>query len=141
MSQIVLAVVGTRTLGCRGDQQRAALRITWSISKLCPDVVISGGAKGVDSIAERVALDMGYSEDDGTLRLYRPTVHQFHGPGGYRERDALIAANCTHLLRIHCILALSYGSGWTADEARRLGRTVVQAEPCWTDLKRGRLYV
>ncbi len=126
----VLAVVGTRVLACRGDAARAGLRIRRAIHALQPACVVSGGAKGVDAIAEAIAIDLGYSEDAGTLVVHRPTVRRFHGPGGYRERDAMIARDCTHLLRIACIKATTYGSGWTADWAQQLGRIVVRDSPC-----------
>ena len=128
MSAVRLAVVGTRVLACSGDRHRAARRVFQAIRRLRPEVVISGGAEGVDAIAEMVAISEGYG--GRRLLIHRPTTRAFHGPGGYRERDALIAAECTHLLRIACVKAKTYGSGWTADEAERLGRTVVRVQAC-----------
>lgn len=125
-----LAIVGTRVLACDGDRQRVAARVKAAVEKLRPAVIISGGAKGVDEIAETVTRLMGYDEADGTLIIHRPTTRKFHGPGGYRERDAQIAQDCTHLLRLACRQATTYGSGWTADEANRLGRVVVRALMC-----------
>lgn len=125
-----LAIVGTRVLACPGDTAGVAALVRAAIARLSPDVVISGGADGVDGIAERVARDIGYREEAGTLIIHRPTVKRFHGPGGYQERDALIAADCTHLLRLSCRQATTYGSGWTADEAGRLGRIVVRRQVC-----------
>jgi hypothetical protein len=125
---ITLAVVGTRILGHRGDHDRAAARIEQAITTLRPDRVVSGGAPGVDTIAETCAIRLGYYGE--RLVIHRPTVHRFHGPGGYRDRDARIARECTHLLRVACTLATTYGSGWTADLADRLGKTVVRACPC-----------
>lgn len=127
---IVLAVVGTRVLACDGDPERVAARIHRAITRLRPDRVVSGGADGVDSIAEQVATAMGYSEAAGTLVVLRPTVKRFHGTGGYGERDERIARECTHLLRLACRHATTYGSGWTADHAERLNRTVVRELIC-----------
>jgi hypothetical protein len=45
---------------------------------------------------------------------------------GYQGRNALIATDCTHLLRVAARSSRTYGSGWTADEAQRLGRLVVR---------------
>jgi hypothetical protein len=93
-------------------------------------VVISGGAAGSDELAALAAVELGYSEDDGTLLIYRPRVRRLHGPGGYRARDEQIAQACTHLLRIYCQQATTYGSGWTADRAEDLGAIVVRYNAC-----------
>lgn len=125
-----LGIVGTRVLACPGDAEAVVQRVRRHLDWVRPDIVISGGADGVDSIAERVAEVAGYSEDDGTLLIFRPTVRRFHGPGGYRERDKEIAHTSTHLLRLACLKATTYGSGWTADEAERIGRKVVREQVC-----------
>lgn len=129
---IRLAIVGTRVLACAGDRDRAAGRIEWSIRRLRPDVVISGGAAGIDTLAADVAGTLGYTEAAGTLVIYAPRVRRFHGPGGYRERDQIIAEQCTHLLRLACWKATTYGSGWTADHAESIGRHVVRHALCGT---------
>lgn len=127
---IRLAIVGTRVLAHPQDRARAARSIEYSILVLRPDVIISGGAAGIDRIAELTAPDFGFTEENGKLIVHRPTVKRFHGPGGFRERDGVIAADCTHLLRIACRTATTYGSGWTADQAKRLGKTVADYCPC-----------
>jgi hypothetical protein len=125
-----LAIVGTRVLACPGDRDRALARALAAIRKLAPAVIVSGGADGVDKVAEEAAGMLGYTEANGRLVVFRPTVRRFHGPGGYRERDAKIARHCTHLLRIYCRQATTYGSGWTADEAKRMGAVVVRHLVC-----------
>lgn len=127
---IILAIVGTRVLACPGDRTRVFRRVAWSLDRLRPDVVISGGAKGVDSIAELQARVAGYCEQDGTLVIYKPEVYRFAGPGGFAERDLEMARDCTHLLRIHCQQATTYGSGTTAEAARKLGKDVVSWRVC-----------
>jgi hypothetical protein len=68
-----LAIVGTRVLACRGDRERAKARAAaTAISRLSPGMVISGGADGSDKL--------GYSEDAGTLVIFRPRVRRLHGP-------------------------------------------------------------
>jgi hypothetical protein len=128
--EVRLAIVGTRVLTHRGDRERAKARATAAIVKLSPDVVISGGADGSDKIGEEAAAELGYSEDDETLVIFRPRVRRLHGPGGFRERDEQIAQACTHLLRIFCWRATTYGSGWTADRAEELGAVVVDYDAC-----------
>lgn len=125
-----LAIVGTRVLACDGDVGRVAERVQRAIEKLRPAVIISGGAFGVDLLAEVVAKAAGYREDAGTLLIFRPTVRRFRGPGGYRERDLRIAAECTRLLRLSCRQAKTYGSGWTADQAERMGKIVIREQVC-----------
>jgi hypothetical protein len=128
--EVRLAIVGTRVLACRGDQERAKARATAAIRRLSPDVVISGGADGSDKLGQEAAAELGYSEDAGTLVILRPRVRRLHGPGGFRERDEQIAQACTHLLRIFCRGATTYGSGWTADRAEELGAVVVRYDVC-----------
>lgn len=128
-----LAIVGTRILDCRNDSTRVVERIKRAIDRLQPDVIISGGADGVDVLAEAAAIWFGYTETNGKLIVHRPTTKRFQGPGGYRERDLLIAQECTHMLRIACKMSTTYGSGWTAQEAEKLGKTVVRWVPCPDD--------
>jgi hypothetical protein len=127
---IRLAIIGTRVLDCPGDPERARARADLAIARLRPDVVISGGADGADAIGQAAAEAAGYSEADGTLIIHEPKVRRFHGEGGFRWRDELIAEGCTHLLRLHCRQATTYGSGWTADRASQLGAVVVRHQVC-----------
>lgn len=127
---VCLAIVGTRVLDCPGDRERAKNRAASAIVRLSPGVVISGGAPGSDTLGALAATELGYSENDGTLIILRPRVRQFHGEGGFRERDEQIARRCTHLLRMFCQHATTYGSGWTADRAERLGAVVVRYDVC-----------
>lgn len=133
MPEVRLAIVGTRVLACPGDRTRAKARAAAAIRHLSPAIVMSGGADGTDRLAEEAAAELGYSEAGGTLRIFRPRVRRFRGPGGYRERDEQIARACTHLLRIACRQATTYGSGWTADRAEELGALVVRHEVCSSD--------
>jgi len=128
--EVRLAIVGTRVLACPRDRERAKARAAAAIRKLSPGVVISGGAHGSDKLGEEAATELGYSEDAGTLRILRPRVRRLHGPGGFQERDEQIAQACTHLLRITCQRATTYGSGWTADRAEALGAAVVDYDVC-----------
>lgn len=126
----ILAVVGTRMLAHPADENLALRRINLAIERLRPHVVMSGDADGVDTCAAFVAQANGYSQAEGTLVIHRPTVKRFHGPGGYRERDERIATECTHLLRLACQSATTYGSGWTADRAQQCGAIVVRHLLC-----------
>jgi len=116
---IILAIVGTRVLACPGDPLRTGRAATAAIDALRPDVVITGAARGTDRLAAAAARWRGYSQARGTLRVYEPASWDWPG---FKARDEALAEDCTHLLRLHCAQAVTYGSGWTADEAeRRLG--------------------
>ena len=80
--------------------------------------IISGGAEGVDTMAERAAelLEIEFE-------AYLPENKRWK-PNGFMERNKTIAEECTHLLCIRWAGAKTYGSGWTADYAEKLGKTV-----------------
>jgi hypothetical protein len=124
---IILAIVGTRTLACPGDPQRTGQAACYAIVTLAPDVVITGAARGTDALAAAAARWCGYTESRGTLRIFHPASYRWPD---LKARDALLAAQCTHLLRISCKAATTYGSGWTADEAARLGADVDRLQVC-----------
>lgn len=130
MARVALAIVGTRILGCKDDYRRSKARIERALSVLHPEIFVSGGAVGIDSLAESIARDLGYNEKAGTLIVHKPTTRKFQGPGGYAERNERIAEDCTHLLRLSCFLAETYGSAWTAQKARMLNRVVVDEVIC-----------
>lgn len=75
--------------------------------------IVSGGAEGIDSMAELWAKTYGinfvgyYPEGKGW-------VH-------YNKRNRLIAENCDRLIRIVGTCTSTYGSGWTRDLAAKLG--------------------
>lgn len=81
-------------------------------------LVISGGAKGIDSLAEEEADLFSLPK-----KIHLPKNNRWE-PEGYKERNLLIAGDCTHLLRIRSYQSMTYGSGWTADRAEEMGKTV-----------------
>ena len=87
-----------------------------------PDQIISGGAIGVDGLAHVVAGERGIPFSE-----YLPRFRRW-APGGFRERNLLIASACTRLLCIRSGAATTYGSGWTADRAEGIGRPVTRHE-------------
>lgn len=124
-----LAVVGSTSFKSESGLEVAADLIFRVIQKHRPDCIVSGGAKGVDSVAREVALSLGYEHVEpherldrmGTFCEYLPRVQRWEG---YRERNLVIAQDCTHLLAIRCAHSRTYGSGWTADRAEEMGRQV-----------------
>jgi hypothetical protein len=111
-----LAIVGSAHL--TELQTRQAAEIVGNIIRIHePTTIISGGATGVDRIAQLSAIVSGIS-----YRGFHPTIRQWKGPGGFEERNLEIAKACDHLVRIVIPNATTYGSGWTRDRAAELGK-------------------
>lgn len=121
-----LAIVGSTKFTDRDAYAKAWDLIGAKLTELQPDAVISGGAEGVDWLASVYAQTMGYSLEAGAAKrliIHRPNNPRW-APDGYMVRNLLIAEDCTHLLAIRCKQATTYGSGWTADRAAQMGKTV-----------------
>lgn len=115
----VLAIVGS-TQFVNPDARALAVDIILGVfERQRPDAVVSGGAKGIDTLG----VELADAASIPTI-VHRPTVRRWAGPGGFRERNLLIARDCTRLLRIVCRESKTYGSGWTADRADELGKAV-----------------
>lgn len=123
----VLAIVGSApqygkpAFECPSGLAFAAKQIELVLTMLTPDRVISGGADGVDDLAEQAAMTLGVPFHAIRPRGRYPT---WDSVGGFQERNEQIAQECTRLLRISCAHSRSYGSGWTADRAEALGKPV-----------------
>ena len=113
-----LAIVGSTSLA--GNAQAAAI-IEKVLDHFAPDVVVSGGAVGIDSMAESAATARGIE-----CEIHLPTVLVWSAPGGYRDRNARIADGCDALVRIAASNSKTYGSGWTRDRARQRGVPCVE---------------
>lgn len=111
-----LAIVGSAHL-TKPQRYKAARIIGRLVHRHEPTVIISGGASGVDEIAQLTAIIYGI-EYDG----HHPTEQRWKGPGGFEERNREIAQACDRLARIVIPNATTYGSGWTRDRARDLGK-------------------
>lgn len=113
-----LAIVGSTSFV---NPQAPDLVREWiraAITVLEPEVVISGGAEEVDTWAEIIAGNMGVP-----TCIFRPK-NKLWEPEGYKERNILIAKECTHLLALRCVLSKTFGSGWTAKTAEKWGKKV-----------------
>lgn len=111
-----LAVVGS--VNVTYEQLELASRIIRGFLLEVPKKIITGGAIGIDSLAENMA-----NEYYIPVLVHLPK-HKRWEPEGYKERNTKIAEDCTHLLCIRTQQSTTYGSGWTADLAERLGKTV-----------------
>ena len=106
---MMLAIVGSRTLDGNAN---ARIAIASVIEQYRPSVVVSGGAVGIDTMAEKMARALGV---DTLIML--PTVQKWDGLGGYKERNARIVESCDRLVCIFDPDSETRGSGWTPDLA------------------------
>lgn len=122
-----LAIVGSRRF--QGDTQAedwAARLIQWILTRYRDEieVVISGGAIGIDQLAATLA-----AFEDLEVVEFLPDVPPREAGrsarwNAYKARDKLIAEDCTHLVCISHHKSSTYGAGWTADYAEKIGRKV-----------------
>lgn len=114
---MILAVVGSTMLdsGEQTDAARKLIRATLVYPWL---KIVSGGAVGIDSLAEQIAAEEGFD-----FEKFLPENRRW-APNGYKARNMQIAETCSHLLCIRTSQSKTYGSGWTADYAEKLGKTV-----------------
>jgi hypothetical protein len=112
-----LAIVGSTKFADDPEAKDwAAHYIQWVLQKYYPEVVISGGAIGIDQLAATLA-----AFEDIEVIEHLPVTKDWPG---YKARNILIAQDCTHLLAIRHSQSTTYGSGWTADYAEKLGKKV-----------------
>lgn len=115
---MILAVVGSTAFAHPDAVQLARELILHKYEIYEPQLVVSGGAEGIDSLAEFLAKGM-----EIPFRPHLPRNRRW-APDGYMERNMLIAQDCSHLFAIRCHRSRTYGSGWTADYAEELGKNV-----------------
>lgn len=106
-----LAIVGSISLA---DNAEAAAIIEKVLDQYQPALVISGGAPGIDTMAEAAAKARGIPT---SIHLPRASAWEF-----YKARNLKIAMECEHLVRIVSADSSTYGSGWTRDQAKKLGK-------------------
>lgn len=81
-----------------------------------PELIISGGARGVDTFAAEFA-----HENNIPLKVFKPD-YKAHLQGAPIRRNELICKECTHLLAFWD--GKSKGTEYTIKYARKLGRHV-----------------
>lgn len=114
MSEIVLAVVGSRD--CK-DKARVFQEIDgWCAANGTPGRIVSGGANGVDTLAEAYAREHSIA-----LTVFAADWKQ-HGKAAGPIRNSLIVAECTHVLALP-----SPSSTGTLDTIRKAQHA---AKPC-----------
>ncbi len=118
-SPFKLGIIGTRLVK---DKELVKAIITHYIERYGNNLltIISGGAEGVDSIAEEVARSFNIP-----FIAYLPEGNKW---GDYEKRNKQIVEGCDMLLAIRYKESKTYGSGWTRDYAIKLGKKVVSIE-------------
>ena len=119
---INLAIIGTREFLNPNAKEQSREIIINKIQRLQPKEVGSGGANGIDSWAETIALELAYN-----FKPFLPRYRRWE-PFGFKERNTNLANWCTHMLVIRCTSSKTYGSGWTRDLAISLGKDVESIE-------------
>lgn len=118
-----LAVVGSTNIT---PKQRGIASVIIDGFFFCysPEMVISGGAVGIDSLADGRVI--AWNRERGRNIDFKELLPKHHRwePEGFKERNIKIAEECDFLLCIRSKQSTTYGSGWTADYAERLGKTV-----------------
>lgn len=106
-----LGIVGSRYFNC----ERGAFAIfdKYLADNGIPDSIVSGGAKGVDTLAMRFAKSRGIE-----FVAFNPDRAKF-GAGCYAKRNAQIVAASTSLLALPC--EKSKGTYMTINMAKRKG--------------------
>lgn len=72
-------------------------------------------APGIDSMAEECTKKRGID-----FQGFPPKVQRWED--GFKPRNLAMAETCTYLIRIVSSKTQTYGSGWTRDQAKRLGK-------------------
>lgn len=132
----VLAIVGSRDV----PRYQAESLIRQAILEHKPSMVVSGGAKGVDSFAVEIAQKMGVGTVEflpsypewshaGTGKTPTEAMDELGGmrvvvDGGFKQRNEKVVEAADCIVRIASSSTKTYGSGWTADRAEQLGKRV-----------------
>ena len=119
---VILAIVGSTKFRDPSSLAEAERLIRSALSNLNPTKVVSGGAEGIDTLGVTIAKEMGIAVEE-----FLPQNPRWE-PEGFKVRNLLIAENCTHLLRIVDKTSKTYGSGWTRDRAKEMGKDTLSFE-------------
>lgn len=119
---VTLAIVGSTKFSNPDSMIEAERLIRRALENLKPQKVVSGGAAGIDTLGVKLAKELGIETEE-----FRPKNSRWE-PEGFKDRNLLIASNCTHLLRIVDKTSKTYGSGWTRDRAKEMGKDTLSFE-------------
>lgn len=120
MTPYVLAIVGSLSLEGNDEAEQLIRNILTTRLAACPIAkVISGGARGIDSMVVTIAKGMGIPTEE-----FKPKRQAWlrDSPDGFWARNIKIAQECDELVRIVASDSRTYGSGWTRDLVRGMGK-------------------
>jgi hypothetical protein len=106
------------SVSLKGNSEAARV-IEEVLDEFQPDVVVSGGAAGIDSMAADAAYRRGI-----LVREYKPKRQAWRATemDGFWARNIIVAFDCDVLVRIVASDSKTYGSGWTRDRAQEMGK-------------------
>ncbi len=109
-----IAIIGSTDL-TNTQRLSVAHLIEMIVAQYYPDysILVSGGAEGVDSIAEEIADHSWYG---GPSIIHLPENKRWE-PRGYKARNLKIIEDADVMYCIRSRQSKTYGSGWTADQA------------------------
>ena len=113
---MVLGIIGNRSVAF----EQCAGVIRQKILDLAPELVVSGGARGVDSHAVRIARELSVP-----VREFLPVGLKRIGKAAYFKRNREIARASDVLLCIYAGSSAVGGTAYTQNFAGRLGVRVV----------------
>jgi len=120
-----IAIVGSRGFTDEALIQRSLER--WIVNTAGDLTVVSGGARGADSIGERVARDLGV-----TTKVHLPQWDRFGKSAGFRRNEDIVR-DADVVLAFFAPGPRSKGTSHTVALARAKGkRTFVFHEGAWT---------
>lgn len=114
--ECVLAIVGSTTL--EGNAEAIAA-IKSAFDRHDPRLFVSGGAPGIDTMAERESDARACAKS-----IHKPEHRAWGAPHGFKWRNELVAQEAEHLVRVVDCQSKTYGSGWTMRRAEQLGKSV-----------------
>ena len=112
--KVILAVIGSREMKDHALFEREMSK--WVAEYGAPDEIVSGGARGADTLGARYAREKGI-----ILAVFRPDYNRYPGHIAPLMRNTQIIEYCTHILAFP-----SRAGRGTQDSLRKAGSRPAQ---------------
>lgn len=124
---MILAIVGTRMFAAPKGLAYASFLVEEEVRSKRWDSFVTGdpeysNREGVDALCMQWCATY-----DRECRIFAPKTRKWR-PDGFEARNILIAETCDEMLCIRDPGSTTYGSGWTANYCRTLGKPVTTVE-------------